>query len=89
MALVTRGGESGPVLVAGKPDESALLARIADKSMPPEGELPLTAEQVEVIRRWIESGAAASDHAVADDEDGVSETAPPIANTGPSSGRCA
>ncbi|HVU85990.1 MAG TPA: PSD1 and planctomycete cytochrome C domain-containing protein [Pirellulales bacterium] len=72
MSLIGRGGESGPVLAPGKPDESPLLDRITDKSMPPEGELPLTAEQIDVIRRWIEAGAPAADASAAVD-DSVSE----------------
>ncbi|MDZ4820280.1 MAG: PSD1 and planctomycete cytochrome C domain-containing protein [Planctomycetota bacterium] len=61
-AAMHKGGESGPILVAGKPDESELISRITsdDEStrMPPEksGE-PLSAEQVKILRHWIELGA--------------------------------
>jgi hypothetical protein len=54
-------GESGEQsIVPGNADESALLRRItsSDESerMPPEGE-PLTAEQINIVRRWIDQGA--------------------------------
>lgn len=51
-------GESG--VVPGKPDQSELFHRITSKDesvrMPPEEE-PLSTEQIETIRRWIEQGA--------------------------------
>ncbi len=55
------GGESGKVgIVAGKPNESELYQRLitddAEKRMPPTKE-KLTAQQTELIRQWIESGA--------------------------------
>lgn len=57
-AAFRRGGESGPVFVAGKPDQSYLIEQITGKkpAMPPEGSA-LTAEQVDVLRRWIAGGA--------------------------------
>lgn len=49
-----------PAIVPGKPEESQLIARITshDESarMPPEGE-PLSKEEVDILRRWIASGA--------------------------------
>ncbi|MBI5758133.1 MAG: PSD1 domain-containing protein [Planctomycetales bacterium] len=52
-------------IVAGNPDESELLRRVAstdaDERMPPKGE-PLSAAQVETLRRWIVSGAEWPDH---------------------------
>jgi hypothetical protein len=52
-----RGGESGPAIVAGKPEESYLLDRLRDREMPP-GEKKVPPEQVEIISRWIADGAA-------------------------------
>jgi len=56
------GGNSGPAVLPGKPDESLLILAITgtgDASpMPPEGER-LTAEQVALIRAWIAQGAKA------------------------------
>ena len=62
-AGLRKGGESGPVVVAGKPDESELLLRVSDEDvdlrMPPEESgPPLTAEQIAAISHWIKSGAA-------------------------------
>ncbi len=55
-----RGGDSGPVIVPGKGAESSmvLLASGADANqvMPPKG-THLTAEQVGVLRAWIDQGA--------------------------------
>ena len=62
--LVTRestlqGGDSGPALVPGKPGESLLITAVeylGEPQMPPTGKL--TAKQIEVLRNWVESGAA-------------------------------
>ncbi len=50
------GGESGAAVVAGKPDESRLLQLVVDGDMPPEGE-PLSAAQIDALRRWIANGS--------------------------------
>lgn len=56
------GGDSGPTIVPGKPDESSLLDYVtpgADgKAEMPKGREPLSAAQVETLRRWIAAGAA-------------------------------
>ena len=49
-----KGGESGAVVVEGKPDESPLikaLAPEADPHMPPKKQL--TASKIEVLKEWI------------------------------------
>jgi hypothetical protein len=55
-----KGGDGGPVIVPGKSDESELLQRVTtadlDERMPPEG-APLTKVEIELLRRWIDSGA--------------------------------
>lgn len=55
-----RGGDSGAGITPGNPTESELLHRITSEDssvrMPPEGE-PLTGDQIELIRRWIDTGA--------------------------------
>jgi mono/diheme cytochrome c family protein len=53
---LVRGGESGAAIVAGQPDDSYLVDRIALGEMPP-GEKRLAAEEIEVIRKWIAAGA--------------------------------
>lgn len=56
--LIHQGGESGQLVVAGKPKESLLLQRIVDGEMPPEEvETRPTKSQVEQIRQWIQAGA--------------------------------
>ena len=54
-----RGGDSGPAIVAGKPEESYLLDRLHDAEMPP-GEKKVPREKIEVIARWIAEGATTS-----------------------------
>ncbi len=56
------GGETGSVIVAGRPEFSELLNRITlppddDAFMPAEGNTPLTDRQVEIIEWWIAAGA--------------------------------
>lgn len=57
-----KGGKSGkPLLVAGKSAESELIARVTTTDsadiMPAKGE-PLTADQIAVLKRWIDEGAS-------------------------------
>jgi Protein of unknown function (DUF1553)/Protein of unknown function (DUF1549)/Planctomycete cytochrome C len=54
--FMVAGGDSGNVLVVGKPDESLLIERVAANEMPP-GEAHLPAEKLETLRRWIAAGA--------------------------------
>jgi mono/diheme cytochrome c family protein len=55
-----QGGTSGPVVVAGEGDKSPLYQRLVAsdpaKRMP-FGADPLTAAQIETVRRWIQAGA--------------------------------
>ena len=58
------GGESGPVIVSGKPSASALytstvLAKGHDEAMPPD-EPALSSTQTERLREWIATGQKAS-----------------------------
>ncbi len=59
-AMMRRGGDGGPAVVAGKVADSLLVGRITSKDdalrMPAEGK-PLTAEQIALIKTWIEQGA--------------------------------
>ena len=68
MVLLSHGGENGQVVQAGSTEESPLFERIRDRSMPPKGELPLTDAQIDVVRRWIESGASAAENPAGDGE---------------------
>ncbi|HKB01792.1 MAG TPA: PSD1 and planctomycete cytochrome C domain-containing protein [Gemmataceae bacterium] len=55
-----KGGDDGPVLVPGKSADSPIIRLTAgldpDRVMPPKGER-LTAEQVGILRAWIDQGA--------------------------------
>ncbi len=53
-----RGGDSGPAVVAGRPQESLLVERLKNGEMPP-GEKKVPAEQIVLIERWIAGGALA------------------------------
>ena len=57
---VMKGGESGPVMVPGKPDESLLFEKIHNGEMPPSKKERLSDADVKTIRLWIENGAKAS-----------------------------
>jgi mono/diheme cytochrome c family protein len=65
-AVADRGGYAA--IVPGKPDESEILRRIlshdADEVMPPPRakKTPLTASQIETLRRWIAEGAPYQRH---------------------------
>ncbi len=51
------GGDSGPAIVPGKPEESPLVAaiRYEGPEMPPKGKLPQ--RQVEALTQWVKMGA--------------------------------
>src|SRR5439155_1102395 len=53
------GGDSGPAVVPGKPDESLLIKAVRYKDklrMPPKE--PLAPQEVEVLVRWVKDGAS-------------------------------
>jgi mono/diheme cytochrome c family protein len=52
-----KGGESGPVIVPGKPDESPLYEKVHGGMMPPGKKDRLDGAEVDTIRRWIAAGA--------------------------------
>ncbi len=57
-----QGGDSGATIVPGKSGGSLLIDRVAsadpDVRMPPAGEQPLAAAEIDLLRRWIDAGAA-------------------------------
>ena len=58
---IMAGGDLGKVVVPGEPDNSPLVLRVALPEddldfMPIEGD-PLTDEQIDLMRKWIEQGA--------------------------------
>jgi mono/diheme cytochrome c family protein len=54
--LMAKGGESGPAIAPGHPEESYLLDRVKTGEMPP-GDQKLTPAEVAVIDGWIRGGA--------------------------------
>lgn len=54
--FLLKGGEAGPALVAGKPEQSLLLEVLENGEMPKE-KGPLPEKDVRVIRQWILEGA--------------------------------
>lgn len=59
MAALLAGGDSGPALVAGRPEDSLMMTAVSYEDdflqMPPIE--PLPEEEIEVLRRWITDGA--------------------------------
>ncbi|HVU89205.1 MAG TPA: DUF1549 domain-containing protein, partial [Pirellulales bacterium] len=52
------GGESGPAIVPGKPDESLLVTYVSgDEPEMPKGQPRLSAADVAAIRQWVTAGA--------------------------------
>ena len=57
-AEILQGGDNGPAVVPGKPDESLLIKAVRyqdELRMPPKGKL--TDRQIEVLERWVKLGA--------------------------------
>ena len=54
--LIVQGGHDGPAIVPGNPDASHLLQLVASGDMP-KRDKKLTPEQVDLLRRWIATGA--------------------------------
>ena len=59
---ILKGGKTGPLFIAGKPDSSLLMARILlpldhKKHMAPKSRLQLTEEEIQLLRAWIQAGA--------------------------------
>ncbi|HLH29511.1 MAG TPA: DUF1549 domain-containing protein, partial [Acidimicrobiales bacterium] len=50
------GGSHGEVVVPGKAAESPMYTRVRDHKMPPRG--PLSDAEAEILRRWVDAGAA-------------------------------
>jgi hypothetical protein len=59
IAFLKAGGDNGPALVLGKPEESPLIEAVrygkADFQMPPKKQLP--AAEVAVLEKWVQLGA--------------------------------
>jgi uncharacterized membrane protein len=58
---IQKGGKSGALFVAGKPELSLLIQRIhlpleEEEHMPPKNKLQLTEEELEILSLWVSSG---------------------------------
>ena len=66
-AALLKGGDRGPIIVAGKPEESMLLKAVKYSDpklqMPPEGKLPDA--EIELLNKWITDGAFVPEYGVA------------------------
>lgn len=63
--LLMQGGDSGDNIVAGKPDDSLSVQRIMlpeddDEHMPPEGKPQFSAQELALLKWWIQAGASAT-----------------------------
>ena len=52
-----KGGDSGPIVVPGKPSESLLVSAIRYEGLEMPPDEPLDPEEKKIIERWIEQGA--------------------------------
>ena len=53
---VLRGGDSGPAIVFGSLGESPLWQSVRNGQMPPDKKRKLSEKELDLIKRWIESG---------------------------------
>ncbi|MBL9173576.1 MAG: PSD1 domain-containing protein [Verrucomicrobiales bacterium] len=70
--LLLKGGDDGPVIVPGKPDQSELLRRVQSGDMP-KRDKKLSAPEIATLRSWIASGARTSRPEPAEPPSGVTE----------------
>ncbi len=65
-----QGGDSGPAVVPGKPDDSLLIraVRYEEYEMPPRSKMP--ADQIAVLEKWVEQGAPWPDDGAANEDHG-------------------
>ncbi|MCA9050855.1 MAG: DUF1549 domain-containing protein, partial [Planctomycetaceae bacterium] len=57
MSGLRKGGESGESAVGKNAEESLLWSLVADGDMPPADQPPLSPEERDLLRRWLDSGA--------------------------------
>jgi len=63
--MLLKGGSDGPALVPGNAEESLMIVRIQlpeddDEHMPPKGKTDITADELTVVKWWIDNGADAT-----------------------------
>lgn len=66
-ARAFKGGDSDVAILPGKSSESLLIQLVSghdeDRLMPPDGNSPLSKNQIRLLRAWIDQGATWPDHA--------------------------
>ncbi len=63
LSAIVKGGESGPALTAGQGSKSLIVTRMLlptsdEEHMPPDGRAGPSADEIEVVRWWIDRGAS-------------------------------
>ena len=53
---ILKGGESGPAIVPGKPNDSRIFQRVRDGEMPPKKSDRLSTREINTLREWIAAG---------------------------------
>ncbi|TYA84201.1 DUF2231 domain-containing protein [Seonamhaeicola marinus] len=81
---IMKGGKGGDALIAGNSAKSEIVKRVLldphhDDFMPPEGKTPLTDEEIEILKYWIDDASAGFSTKVASVE--TSENVAKIAST--------
>ncbi|MBS0261496.1 MAG: DUF1549 domain-containing protein [Planctomycetes bacterium] len=85
-----KGGDTGPAILSGKPDESLLIQAVRHENgleMPPDGKL--TAAQIDALAQWVRDGAIWPGTTVAaatESNPGEVLTTPRLPNSGPLAG---
>ena len=83
-----KGSDAGEVLVPGRPEESLLIRRATDGSMPPETDgRRLTADEVVVLSAWVKTGAMWPEGRVLAASATIEETYVPVGSNPPSGKR--
>lgn len=54
--LMIQGGESGPVILPGKPEKSLLIQKTVEGEMPPKGK-KVSSSEIAILKTWILHGA--------------------------------
>lgn len=64
LSEILRGGENGTAIVRAEPDRSLLIDLIDKGQMPPGKDGKLSAEELALLRRWVQAGAPADEKVV-------------------------
>ncbi len=91
---IMKGGKGGAALIAGNAAKSEMIKRVLldphhDDFMPPEGKTPLTEEEIDVLKYWINGASADFSSKVGDVEtpENISKIASEMLGLGHSAGK--